>query len=274
MDRYQDAYFINPAIEYGIKSYLKVKNNEPYERFHTFELYVIKTLVIIYGEKSILFPYKIDNERAFECNLLMYNLKESDLYKFISLMNDYYEFMKEYNSNNKATGIISEIEKILMEMIIRRNKRKPFTESEIRLFDEVFNPSHGDLKNLKTILSNDQGLIVRFWEERKEELSKTQLRMMAVNPNLLHPTIYQKYGLELSEIVKLTEKEIEDVNNKILAEENRIIDYTKMGKKTWRKNILLTSGNGFVDKLILLSIAATEILIGVVVFLTIGGYLW
>lgn len=267
----KEAYFINPAFEYGIRSYLKVKNNEPYERFHTFELYVIKALTIIYGEKAILLPYEIDNERAFECNLLMYNLKESDLYQFINLMNDYYLFMKEYQSNNKATGIIGEIEKILMEMIIRRNKRKAFTESEIRMFDTIFNPSHGDLKNIKALLSNNEGLIIRFWEERKEELSNTQIRMMAVNPNLLHPSMYEKFGLDLKEIIKLSEKEINDVNARIVEEENRVLDFTKLGKITKRNNILLAPGNGFASSVLIIVILL--ILFGFGLYAICGGIL-
>lgn len=271
MMEYSDAFFINPAIDYGIKTYLKAKRNEPCERIHTIELYVIKALTIIYGEKAILLPYKIDNERAFECNLLMYNLKESDLRRFISLMNDYYMFIKEYRSNQKATGIISEIEKILMEMIIKRNKRKPFTEHEIRMFDEIFNPSFGELKNMKALLSNDQGLIVRFWEERKEELSNTQIRMMAVNPILLHPNLYSKFGLDLQEVIKLTDKEIEEVNSRIMDEEKRVIDYTNRGRHTRRQRILLTSGNGFVDMLVLISVAATELMIGFMIYTYLGG---
>jgi len=49
-------------------------------------MHVIKVLTIIYGEKSILLPYKIDNEKAFECNLLIYDLKENIMKKFIMYM--------------------------------------------------------------------------------------------------------------------------------------------------------------------------------------------
>ena len=58
-------------------------------------------------------PYKIDNEKAFECNLLMYDLKDTDLKKFISYMQKYYDFMEEFKSEKMAEGIIEEIEKII-----------------------------------------------------------------------------------------------------------------------------------------------------------------
>ena len=108
---------------------------------------VIKVLTVIYGEKSILLPYKIDNEKAFECNLLMYDLKESDMLNFLKYLNAYYQFMKNYKSEKKATGLTTEIEKILIEMIIKRGKRKEYTKAELEEFDKVFNPIEGNLKN-------------------------------------------------------------------------------------------------------------------------------
>ena len=182
--KYVDKYFINPAIENGIQSYILYTEGKTYPPLFTFEMNVIKVLTIIYGEKSILLPYKIDNEKAFECNLLMYDLKESDMKNFIKYMNEYYAFMKNYKSEKKATGLTTEIEKILLEMIIKRSKRKEFTQKEISEFDRIFNPIEGNLKKIKSLVSANNGLIVRAWENNKLELSNTQLRMIAVNTNL------------------------------------------------------------------------------------------
>ena len=77
------------------------------------------------------------------------DLKESDMKNFIKYMNEYYEFMKNFNSTTKATGLISEIEKILIEMINKRSKRKEFTVEELAEFDTIFNPTDGDLKKIK-----------------------------------------------------------------------------------------------------------------------------
>lgn len=268
---YCEKFFINPAIEYGIRSYIKQKNGNEYKRAHTFEMNVIKALTIIYGEKSIILPYTIDNEKAFECNLLMYDLKESDMKNFIKYMNEYYEFMKNFNSNAKATGLISEIEKILIEMINKRSKRKEFTAEELAEFDTIFNPTAGDLKKIKSLLSTNDGLIIKEWENNRYELSNTQLRMMAVNPNLLMPEEYSKYGYDIRSIAVLSEDEIKKVNKTIVEE---MIRKTTDSKKTFfkkRNKIILTCGNGFVDKLMLLSIVATEIMIGIVIATSIGG---
>ena len=269
--KYLEKYFINPAIEYGIRSYINNKEGKEYKRAYTFEMYVIKALTIIYGEKSILLPYKIDNEKAFECNLLIYDLKENDMKKFIKYMNEYYEFMKNFKSESKATGLIMEIETILLEMINRRSKRKKFSEDELREFDTIFNPIEGDLKRLKSLISNNEGLIVRTWQVNKHELTNTQIRLMSINPSLLNPDQYSKFGFDIKTIAMLSEEEINNINSKIINEENRVYEPANKAIFKNRKKILLTSGNGFVDTLMILSVVATEIMLGLIIASIIGG---
>lgn len=268
--RYVEKYFINPAIEHGIKSYMSYKENGSYETCYTFEMSVIKALTIIYGEKSILLPYRIDNEKAFECNLLMYDLKESDMLDFIRYMNQYYLFMRNFRSHEKAAGLISEIERIIIEMIDKRSKRRTFTEEEIKEFDTIFNPSEGELKQLKRLVQSDDGLIIKKWEDSKYGLTNTQLRMMAINPNLLDPNRYSKCGYDIKTVALLSSEEIDEINTRILEEENRVVDYGKKKIFERREKLVLTTGNGFVDKLMLLSIITTEIMIGLVIASIIG----
>lgn len=268
---YCEKIFINPAIEYGIKAYIAQKEGNGYNRAHTFEMHVIKALTIIYGEKTILLPYKIDNEKAFECNLLMYDLKESDMKKFITCMNDYYYFMKNYKVGSDATGLITEIEQLLMEMINKRNKRHQFNEDEVKQLDSIFNPIGGDLKKIKSLIGKDNGLVIKTWHDKKYELTNTQIRLIAVNPNLLMPNEYAKYGYDIKHVALLSDDEIRNINKAIVDEMIREESSTKLKKENKKRNIVLTSGNGFVDKLMLASIIATEIMIGIVIITNIGG---
>lgn len=268
---YTEKFFINPAIEYGIASYLKSKNGESYNRAHTFEMYVIRALITIYGEKTILLPYKIDNERAFECNLLMYDLKETDMKNFLKYMNDYYEFMKAFNSDDKASGLIAEIEKLLLQMIVKRSKRKAFTESEIKEFDKIFNPIDGDLKRIKNMIGTRDGLINKVWQQNKYELTNTQMRLMAVNPKLLLPEEYAKFGYDLKYIATLSEAEIDAINKTIIEEIIRKDSCNVETTVKRRNRIVFSCGNGFVDKLLLASIMATEVMVGIIIAVTLGG---
>lgn len=271
ISEYTEKFFINQGIDAGIKSYLLHKEGKSYPRIHTFEMNVVKVLTIIYGEKSILLPYKIDNEKAFECNLLIYDLKETDMQNFIKYMNEYFDFMNNYKSEQKATGLTNEIEKLLMEMITKRARRKEFKADEIQEFDKIFNPIDGDLKKIKSLVSKNDGLIIRAWENNKMELTNTQIRMIAVNPNLLTRDEYFKYGYDIRTIACLSEKEIDDINKLIQIEESKVTEKNKKLNFFQKNRIILTSGNGFVDKLMLLSIISTEIMIGIVIAASIFG---
>ena len=53
--KYLEKYFINPAIEYGIRSYINNKEGKEYKRAYTFEMYVINTIKAKYKKvKNIL----------------------------------------------------------------------------------------------------------------------------------------------------------------------------------------------------------------------------
>ncbi len=266
-----EKYFINPAIENGIRAYMEYKEHGEFERIHTFEMHVIKALTIIYGEKAILLPYKIDNEKAFKCNLLLYDLKEVDMQRFIKYMNAYDEFMRNVQSGMKATGIITEIEYILMKMMDLRSLKHPFTEEDFKEFDTIFNPLNGDLKNIKQVLVSDSGLLIKSWQDSKEKLTNTQIRLMAINPNLLNPSDYSKYGYDIKEVALHTEEEINRINNEILRAEYASTQKPLVPKR--KKVNALTSGNIVVDCLLGLSILAT-IVLTVLLFIThLGGTL-
>ena len=266
---YVDKIFINHGIESGINSYLRDKEGMQYERIYTFEMYIIKALTIIYGEKSILLPYKIDNENAFKCNLLMYGLKESEMNDFIKYMNEYYAFMNEYKSEKKATGLIDEIEKILLSMIQKRSKKHTFTQEELDAFDTIFNPLNGELKQLKSLIQTNRGLIVREWQNHKEELTGTQIRLKAINPNLLDPNIYYRYGFDIKTIAELSDKEIDEINAVILREENKEI--LKQNKIETKQKLAFSTGYVMLDILLVLSSLSTIAMMGIILYSVFRG---
>ena len=85
------------------------------------------------------------------------------------------------------------------------------------------------------------------------------------------PDEYSKYGYDIKSIAQLSDEEIQKVNKIIVDEMIReeTIDKVKQNKRNHK--IVLTCGNGFVDKLMLASIIATEIMIGIVFITSIGG---
>lgn len=267
MEIYSEKLFINQAIEHGIDSYILNKNGEHYNKMYKFEMLIISALTIIYGEKSILLPYKIDNEKAFECNLLMYDLKDTDLKKFISYMQKYYDFMEEFKSEKMAEGIIEEIEKIIIEMLKKRSKVKKLTNDELEKLGRIFDNNC----SFNSMFSNNNvNIIKRYWLDTKENLTDTQIEMIGINPNLLSREEYSTYGFDIRTIACLSAYEISEVNNAI--EENKKQKFQKEEVSFFKKfNLYLTTGSGFVDKLMLLSIVATELMVGIIVLFQLGG---
>lgn len=268
-NEYIDKIFINPGIECGISSYLNLKEGKQTDRLYAFEMYIIKALTIIYGEKSIILPYNIDNENAFKCNLLMYGIKESQMEDFIKYMNDYYNFMNEYKSERRATGLIDEIEKILLDMISRRSKKREFTQDELNEFDTVFNPLNGELKKLKDLIATNRGLIIREWQNQKEELTGTQIRLKAINPNLLDPKTYFKYGFDIKTIAELSDKEIDEINTVIFREENK--ELLKANNIKQKEKLVFSTGYVMLDILLVLSSLSTIAMMGIIVYSVFRG---
>ena len=62
----------------------------------------------------------------------------------------------------------------------------------------------------------------------------------------------------------MSEEKVRNINNRILEKE---WEDKNRNKKFIPKNVIITSGNGFVDTLMLLSIMTTEIMIGIMIAL-------
>ena len=255
-------FFINESISSGISNYLLIKDGKDYDKAHIFEVYIIRCLCKIYGELNILNPYKIKNEYSFKSNLIMYGLKVSEMEEFISLMEEYSEWLNSEKSVGK-TSITSKIEICLINMIIVRNKTKKFMNDEIEFFDKFFDPINNNFATLHNLITKDINIIPMYWS-RKKTLLNTNIKFKAIRHDLLSSSTYDKYGLDKNEISKMSEDKVKNINNRIIEKEK---EDNKRKKKFIPKNLIITSGNGFVDTLMLLCIMTTEIVIGIIIAL-------
>lgn len=254
--------FINDSISNGISNYLLIKNGKDYDKAHIFEVYVIRCLCKIYGDINILNPYRIDNENSFKSNLIMYGLKVSEMEEFISLMNDYSKWLNSEKNVGK-TDLTSKIEIILINMIIERNKTNKFSEEELEFFDKYFDPKNNNFATLHNLITKDVNIVPMYWN-RKKALLNNNMKFKLIRNDLLSSSTYDKYGLDKEDISKMSEEKVKNINNRILEKEK---EDNKRNKKFIPKNLIITSGNGFVDTLMLLSIMTTEIMIGIMIAL-------
>ena len=130
--------FINEFIDTGISNYLLMKDDKIYEKEHIFEIYVIKALCKLYGEINIINPYKIQSDNSFKCNLLMYGLAEKDM----ELLFSYFDLYENWlNSENVGkTDLTIKIEKLLINMILIKCRKRMIDEESIEWFDNFFDP--------------------------------------------------------------------------------------------------------------------------------------
>lgn len=262
---YSFKYFINPAIEYGLQSYINVINGNSYNKSHIFEMSVINILVEMFGEKAILLPYKIDNQVAFKNNLLMYDYDENCLNIFINNLNNYYMYIKDYKIQKKHTNTMIYVELALLDMIKKKSAKKNIDKKLISLVDD-FLINNANLNKLRSLISTDrEQQVVSKWKElRNELLTKEKESSSTV---LLDKKEYAKYGININSVELLNSEDIEKINDAIKNEETRTVVPVKLKDK-----IALTSGNGFVDVLIILSIILTQIMIGsIILAIVVGG---
>ena len=258
--------FVNDSILIGIKKYL---NENAYDNSYIFEEYIIKMLVAIYKEADIINPYKLNNVDHLIDNLCVYGLTELEVRRFFDLLDIYNKWL---NSNRKTkNNVFAEICKILIKMIILKSNYIQISDKELKFYDMFFKLSNNNIRSMVEMSCINPGFVSNYWERKKRGfLHRGIFVLEEMKPNYLSEEVYLKFGLNMDEIKKLSYEEVEMINNRIKAEED--ITQSGGGRKNEKPmQLVLTSGSGFVDTLVLLSIMCTEIMIGIVITVFLMG---
>lgn len=250
-------YFINYFIESGISNYLLMKNGMIYEKEHTFEIYVIKALCKIYGEINIINPYKIHSENSFKCNLLMYGLTEKEMNMLFNYFEEYESWLS--SSNVGKTDLTTKIEKILINMILIKCRKRKIGEETLEWFDNFFDPVDNNLSKLHSLITFDNDIVPNYWKRKKLGLTKN-ISLKDIRTDLLAKDDYANYGINIKDVEKMSHEKVVELNDKIQEKEK------KEKKLLFKpKKIILSTGSGFVDTIMLLSIMTTEVMVGLLV---------
>ncbi|MDD2409844.1 MAG: hypothetical protein PHD03_03905 [Bacilli bacterium] len=252
--------FINNAIHNGIINYLNYIEDKGIDKIHIFEFSIVQILVSIYGEINIINPFKLGKEESFKKNLMLYGLKESEMEMFIKYMGDYDRWLNSLHEEPK-TKLPMQVETIMINMVLLKSNFQKITEKEIDKYNNFFDPVEGDIVKVQDLIVEDKTLIPSLWRRKRFQL-EGNITLETIQPELLSPEIYQKYGLSIDEVKKLSNIKIKEINETIKKEE------TNNGgnkPKFDPRKLVLSSGSGFVDTIVLLSIMATEIMVGLLV---------
>ena len=186
---------------------------------------------------------------------MRYGLKYEEILRFHECLNSY--------ANTKDMNSFLTIYKIIMDMIEKKYKEDFISKEEVERFEKIFFAGKS-VQSLK-----------EYWDKTLYKINN-KITFSKVNDTIFNPYIYYMQGKTMDDLKSMSDKEIVKLNEKILKKYNlKISDNNltdKINKIVYRAlNPIgpLTSGNGFVDILMILSFIATEILVGLVIAITL-----
>lgn len=277
----KDNIFVNQAFNDAILSYMNYKQTTDNEAFFSFPVMVIRSLIAIYGELDIINPYRTKNEDrmgGLDENLTKFGFPKTSLNKLKESFEKYTQAKKEQVFPNPYFIII---EKYLIDMFYYRKKSVNIKEEEIQNFQNLLYLSNTNNRVMREEINNSTDkieVIDHYWNSKLYE-SSHKLQFMPYKKNTLLPEAYNVLGYTLESIASMDEKTLGELNLKILSffkidpeEPNKrerlkqaVTYYKQFGNR-------ITTGNGYVDMLMLLSIIATVMMtLFVVTVKVLGG---
>ena len=204
--------FVNEAFTTSIKKYIDYKNTPDSEEFNSFLVIVIRILTLIYGELDIVNPYRTNNITGlsgFDANLKKYGLTDDDLNNFKNQMLVYYQ-----NENNKS---FIQIQRMLVDMFILKKSHVLVDEPEINEFHNLLyfkEDTNLIKKTLYDKLTPNSDEVINYLSsklfEQNHNFNFTEYKDIALSQEA-----YQLAGFNIVEVMNMSDKEIENINNKL-----------------------------------------------------------
>lgn len=267
--------FINDVINKAIEDYLKFKATPANPMFSTFPVMAIRTLIYIYGELDIINPYITRNEQSlggFDSNLTKYGFPEEKVEDFKNAFLKYQESLTKNVIPNEGMVMI---QKYLMEMYLMKEKNMHLDISLEEEFKSYLyfssNPNPHIQKDLP-LLGNHANELQSYFQSIAFEMHHNF--SLEEERRIIYPYVaYQVLGYNINQINALSDIDLKKVNDNVLnffrinkEEPNKedmllkaISYYQKYGNR-------LTSGNGYVDMLLFLSVLVTTLFITFLAF--------
>ena len=257
--------FVNDAVNNGISAYISKNNNQKISLSHIFELRIIEFLVKIYGKISILNPYQLKDANSLKNNLIVYGASDGDIEKLFNLLHEYSLWL---NSNSRdKNNIIKDIFEILSNLVILKNKNVVIDSNEMKYYENFLSLKDTKINQIVNMSAINREEVLNVWPKAVEESKKEPVKE---EPLYLKDEEYEKYGLFMDEVKSLPKDKLLELNNEIKSRNESEASGGSSKDKPWQ--LVLTSGNGYVDALVLFSIMCTEIMIGIIVTIIIGRF--
>ncbi len=261
-----NSFFINDALTKAIDDYQKSYTNQQGVLYNSFLVVVVRMLINIYSELDIVNPLSISNEELFKNNLTKYGYTKNRVNLFLENLRNYYR-VEEYNAHNTTkfrNDYFIIVQKDLIDMFIAKRNNYQVTEEETKYFYELlYTPSSPNpLRVSFNFLMTDNALEVDNYF--KTQLANSGKKLIPEEKHYLNIKAYELLNYSMDDIRGMDSKGVDRVNT-------QVYDYFKIRENAINKDYLLdraiealerennkvTSGNGFVDILLVLSIIAT-----------------
>ena len=236
-------------------------------------------LVAIYSELDIINPKIIDDEDLLKENLAKFGYDKSDVLVFLSNIQLFWDFENENDKRKvkKKNPYFILIQKELVDMLIKKKLNFYLTEAEVREFyDLLYTPySKNPLRvSYNFLQASDVMEVDKYFKVQMKNNVKV---ILPKEKHLLNAKAYEILNYSFDNVKNLESSEVDKINS-------QVYDYFKIRENAINKEYLLekaieaierennkvTSGNGYVDILLVLSVICTVLmLLGIVLFILV-----
>lgn len=258
--------FINEAFTKGVEDYLNNLSNVQGIAYNSFLTVVVRFLISIYSELDIINPYKLNDYELLKSNLQKYGYSEEDISLFFQRLQEYYEIeiLNEGRQIKEPNRAFVEIQKQIVDMFIKKKLSYELTKRETdNFYYMLYTPyAKNPLQVSYNFLTATDPLEVDNYF--KKMMSENVKEVVPKEKHFLNVKAYELLNYSMDNIKDLDSSEIDKINTKVY-------DYLHIRENAINKEYLLekalenlereqnkvTSGNGYVDILLVLSIIST-----------------
>jgi len=236
------------TIEYMKEKPINIKNTRNLNQI------LFSTLIYLVGELNLIYSINKNNLSSFYAVMKKHQIEKEIVDLFL------YDLVAYFNGDQSR---LETIEKTFIDMFFMKFE-KP-TEKDYKEFEPYLIHS-----KMKVTVSNEIiNSIESYLRKRKQyQILQNQSLVVRTKNNVLMPDLYGYMGYDLYDICQKSTKEVEKINKQIynffevgLNDQDKIVKlkqefsyYKKYGNK-------LTSGSGFADSFLIISMATTAFLI-------------
>jgi len=271
------SFFINEAFDKAINDYLMSKEKPESILYNAFLVVVIRLLVSIYGELDIVNPFQVKNEFAFDDNLLKYGATKEDIANLKRLIDGFYVIEKKNKQviRREENPYFIDVQKCLIDLFNLKRVNFGLTKDESHeFFDLLYTPGTSNALRLSYNFLNAEN-IYEVAEYYKKAMATKEVAKSVEKKNLLGFDIYKFFNVSIADLSKMTEDDVNNLNSKIYKSfdisENAINKNYLLEEKIREikvQNNPITTGNGYVDILLIMSVIVTTIMV-IVIFSTL-----